>query len=374
MKKFTKSLAVILSAVMLLSCFTAACFVTRAGVFFTEWTEMSAPCAHVAKADADSSDNNYGNYQYTGQSFIPEEDKLAGISVGFLLTGGDATVRISVFEGDDPAMPGDEANDPNLVVTQDFAFNPGAYANQPHMFDFKFDSAVDVTPGDLYCFTFYFATRDAGGIALAYQTQTTGNPPCFTKGMDQTQWYKQDTFTKPFKLIVPTPISLQVDSMDGGTGKVIAAGNANHIRIETDNHIEGTGAFHSDWNGATGANQKLYLSVTEINSLPKADTTGCTYISFDIYCHGWHYNNVGGTDTLLRIGTGSAWNSGELGLGRNQIKAAFGNIQEGWNHILIQMKKDNGTIVDLAGLNVIGIACEKSIVIDSEDALSLIHI
>ena len=153
---FKRSLAMVLSIMMIITMFSGMTFVTAETLEpFTEWTEGASHLLHIGVATATDADSNWGNYRYFAQEFVPEKNVITGVQLGLILTGGSGLMHIELRKGD--------ANSEAIYTTEVPTYSRG---NVNAMYEFGFDQEVAVTPGEVYYVVFYWAARLDGSVAI----------------------------------------------------------------------------------------------------------------------------------------------------------------------------------------------------------------
>ncbi len=327
---FKRSLALVLSIMMIATMFSGMTFAAETLEPFTEWTQGNSHLLHIGKADAVEGEANWDDFRYLAQEFVPEKEIITGVQFGFILTGGDAIAHVEIRKGDVNS---------EAIYTTEVPINSRGNLNA--MYEFGFDEEVAVTPGEAYYLVFYFAQRDAGnvGIVVGSDVGPSGaTHPLYTWQMNQggevVYNAGQKNLVANFKIISTPGMNKLVrdnDAFIGGTFHIEGFGS---LRADTTIKTEGVASMVGGWTGkdvTVDNDTKAHACFSIENggiSFAKAK-----YFVFDLYLDGVTINNPSG----IRFGHETTWssifaenNSEEF---RNYLKTA----KEGWNTIVVPL-------------------------------------
>ncbi len=363
-KLFKRSLAMVLSIMMVVTMFSGMTFASADTVEpFTEWTEGNGHLFHIGKASAVEGEANWNDYRYLAQEFVPERNIITGVQFGFILTGGSALAHVEIRKGDVNS---------EAIYTTEVPINSRGNLNA--MYEFGFDEEVAVTPGEVYYLVFYFAQRDDGnvGIVVGSDLGASGaDHPLYVWQMNQggevNYTSGNNNLVANFKIISTPGMNKLVrdnDAFMGGTFHIEGFGG---LRADAEIKTEGQASMMGGWSGKdiTANNQTKAHACFSISnggiSFAKAK-----YFVFDLYLDGVDINNHDG----VRFGDQTGWSSIFAENNSAEFKQYMNETtREGWNTIVVPLP----TTEQWATKNVqnIWIAgdCADSFILSKNDAL-----
>ncbi len=329
-KLFKRSLALVLSIMMVVTMFSGMSFAAEPLEPFTEWTAGTSGILHIGVAGAQEGDANYADMRYFAQEFVPEKDIVTGVQLGMILTGGTAKMHIEIRK---------DVNGEAIYTTEVPFHSKG---NLTAMYEFGFNQEVAVTPGEVYYIVYYLAARDAGNVCVVVGSDVgSGNAthPLYTyqvsNGGDVTFDASARYLVANFGLITTPGMNMLVRDNDAFIGGTFHIDGFHGLRADTEVKTEGLASMLGGWSGidVTADNQ---VKAHACFSIPYGGISfaNAKYFVFDLYLDGVDINAHDG----VRFGNETTWSSIFAENNSAEFKQYLNdNTKEGWNTIVVPL-------------------------------------
>ncbi len=335
-KLFKRSLAMVLSIMMIITMFSGMTFASAETVEpFTEYTAGEAALLHIGLATADDTDGNWNNYRYFAQEFVPEKKVVTGFKMDMILTGGDALMHIELRKGD--------ANSEAIYTTEVPVYNHG---NKQSWYEFGFDQEVAVTPGEVYYVVFYFAARTAGNVGVLIGADLGPGGAAhplhawqMAAGGEVNYEAGAKNLVANFEIIDTPGVNKLVRDNDTFSGGTFHIDGFSGMRADATVKTEGEAAMLGGWNGAdVTANPDLKGHACFAIPNGGISFANAKYFVFDMYLEGVTIQNFSG----LRFGNETGWSSIFAETYTEEFLADMHAAKEGWNTIVVPLPAHDG--------------------------------
>ncbi len=304
---------------------------------FVEWTKADAPITHLGLSTANSSDGNWPNYRYVGQSFVPASKNISGIKIPMNLTSNDAKIHIEIRRD----MNG------SALFTKEFNFT--SFGDGRFEYTFDFGENVSVTPGDKYYAIWWLVERHPGAVCIVYGTDVgmnkEENTGCVWAMKDGSTTENGDpvfvdypnvvfSFALIFSEVAEPVTEILWNSFDNG-GVSLEASRCENGQTVSGVQIEGTSAYSFvGLNGnANDAQMFIYLHPdTAYPDRSTIDISAMKHVSFDLYVSEQIISSKI-IDAGFNISNTDAWDAGGALFSSEVFKNH--SWKQGWNHFVV---------------------------------------